>query len=157
MKSNRALSIATVILGKLQGSIITADASTNAGKLLALLVIAGSATKTVRIAEQNLRSILERRSKYRLVVVGCLAGDGESNTRVTGEDDVAGALFGLLRGAATEGEDKAAGVVLGPGGDVELGQGALITGSDFSLLASGNSPVGVLLRDDLQESRSTLR
>jgi hypothetical protein len=154
VKSNRALFAASIILSELQGRVITANASTNASKSLALLIVAWTTTKTVSITKLDLRSIRKGGSQYWLVVEGGLAGDRERNTRVALEDDVAGPLLELLGAASTEREDKAARVVLGPGGNVKLGKSALVTRGNLGLLSCRNGFVGVFLGDDLQEGRA---
>lgn len=152
VESNGAASPSALALGKLQGGVVTANAATNAGKSLALLVVARTTAEAVGVANLDDGSILEGSRKLGLVVEGGLAGDGEPLASVALEADVSGArLLGAGPLAFTEHEDKAACLALGRGGDVELGEGAQVAGGNLGRLAGGKSLVGVLLGDNLEE------
>ena len=136
---------------KRKRSIIAANAPPNTRKRLALSEITRPTTETIRITQLNHGRIRKGRAERGLIVPGRLAGDGESNTEVALEADVAGALFMLFFAAAAEGEDETARLVLRRGRDVEAGEGAFVMRCDDGGLAGGEGFVGVLLGDGQEE------
>jgi hypothetical protein len=154
VEANGAFSLCeTLLFGEGESGVIAADATTDASKWLALSEIARSTTETICVAEFDNWCIREGRGQRGLVVPSRLSWLWEPDTEVALEADVAGALLMLLGVAATEEEGEAAGLVLGPGGDVESGQCALIVRCDNCRLAAGEGLVGLLLGDGQQEGR----
>jgi len=113
VEAHRAVSIAAVALCEREGGIVAADATTDAGKGFTLRIVARAATETISIAKLNDWRIRKRGSQRGLIVPRRFSWNGEPDTEIACEADVARSIFKLFCfAAAAEEKSQAAGFIL---------------------------------------------